>query len=106
MAVDAAVVGAPAESVDKVARDRLADADLDQWFIHRLGHGIGVEAHEDPYLVSGNDEPLVAGNAFSIEPGFYIADRWGARIEDIVISTEDGPVALNRVSHDLAVVEA
>ncbi|MEM9655044.1 MAG: Xaa-Pro peptidase family protein [Actinomycetota bacterium] len=106
MAVDAAVVGAPAESVDKVARDRLADADLDQWFIHRLGHGIGVEAHEDPYLVSGNDEPLVAGNAFSIEPGFYIADRWGARIEDIVVSTEDGPVALNRVSHDLAVVEA
>ena len=105
-AVAAAVVGAPAESVDKVARDRLAEADLDQWFLHRLGHGIGVEAHEDPYLVSGNSAPLQPGNAFSIEPGFYIADRWGARIEDIVVSTEDGPMALNTVSHDLAVVEA
>ena len=69
MAVDAAVVGAPAESVDKVARDRLAEADLDQWFLHRLGHGIGVEAHEDPYLVEGNEDPLAPGNAFSIEPG-------------------------------------
>lgn len=105
-AVDAAVVGAPAESVDKVARDRLADADLDQWFLHRLGHGIGVEAHEDPYLVEGNGLPLQAGNAFSIEPGFYIADKWGARIEDIVVSTDEGPRPLNRVSHDLAVVEA
>ncbi len=105
-AVEAAVVGAAAESVDKVARDRLADADLDQWFLHRLGHGIGVEAHEDPYLVSGNGAPLAAGNAFSIEPGFYIADKWGARIEDIVVSTDDGPMALNTVSHDLAIVEA
>ncbi|MEM7273242.1 MAG: Xaa-Pro peptidase family protein [Actinomycetota bacterium] len=106
MAVDAAVVGAPAESVDKVARDRLEDAELGKWFLHRLGHGIGVEAHEDPYLVSGNDAPLAAGNAFSIEPGFYIADRWGARIEDIVVSTDDGPMPLNRVAHDLAIVEA
>lgn len=105
-AVDAAVVGAPAESVDKVARDRLAEEDLDQWFLHRLGHGIGVEAHEDPYLVSGNTAPLAAGNAFSIEPGFYIAGKWGARIEDIVISTDDGPRPLNQVSHDLAIVEA
>ncbi len=105
-AVAAAVVGAPAGSVDKVARDRLAQSDLDQWFLHRLGHGIGVEAHEDPYLVAGNADPLVAGNAFSIEPGFYVADRWGARIEDIVISTDDGPRPLNNVSHDLAIVEA
>lgn len=105
-AVAAAVVGAAAESVDKVARDRLAEADLDQWFLHRLGHGIGVEAHEDPYLVSGNGAALEAGNAFSIEPGFYIADKWGARIEDIVVSTEAGPLALNTVSHDLAVVSA
>ena len=106
MAVQAAVVGAPAESVDQVARDRLGEANLDQWFLHRLGHGIGVEAHEDPYLVSGNLAPLAAGNAFSVEPGFYIADRWGARIEDIVVSTDGGPMALNQVSHDLAIVEA
>jgi Xaa-Pro aminopeptidase len=105
-AVSAAVVGTPAEAVDKVARDRLTEAELDQWFLHRLGHGIGVEAHEDPYLVSGNGAPLEAGNAFSIEPGFYIADKWGARIEDIVVSTDEGPRALNAASHDLAVVDA
>ncbi len=104
-AVAAATFGTAAESVDKVARDTLADADLDQWFLHRLGHGIGVEAHEDPYLVAGNDAPLAAGNAFSIEPGFYIEDRWGARIEDIVVATDDGPLALNTVSHDLAIVD-
>jgi Xaa-Pro aminopeptidase len=106
MAVEAAVVGTPAEDVDKVARDRLAEAGLDRWFLHRLGHGIGVEEHEDPYLVSGNEVPLAPGNAFSIEPGFYVDGRWGARIEDIVVSTDAGPQALNRVTHDLVVVEA
>lgn len=105
-AVVAATVGNEAQAVDAVARDRLAQADLDQWFLHRLGHGIGVEEHEDPYLVEGNAEPLVAGNAFSIEPGFYVADRWGARIEDIVVATEDGPLALNTADHHLAIVEA
>ena len=84
----------------------MAAADLDQWFLHRLGHGIGVEAHEDPYLVSGNSTPLVAGNAFSIEPGFYIEGKWGARIEDIVVATEDGPRPLNKADHQLAIVEA
>ena len=105
-AVEAATAGTAAEAVDRVARDRLAAADLDQWFIHRLGHGIGVEEHEDPYLVEGNEVPLEAGNAFSVEPGFYIAGRWGARIEDIVVCTDDGPLALNRADHALAVVEA
>jgi Xaa-Pro aminopeptidase len=105
-AVGAAVVGATGEAVDKVARDRLGEADLDRWFLHRLGHGIGVEEHEDPYLVAGNDTPLAAGNAFSIEPGFYVEGRWGARIEDIVVATDDGPLALNAVTHDLVVVEA
>jgi len=105
-AVAAAGVGAVAEDVDKVARHRLAEAGLDQWFIHRLGHGIGVEEHEDPYLVEGNREPLAAGNAFSVEPGFYIPGKWGARIEDIVVSTGDGPRPLNSADHSLAVVEA
>lgn len=105
-AVAAATVGTAAEAVDKVARDRLAEADLDQWFLHRLGHGIGVEAHEDPYLVEGNSVPLEAGNAFSIEPGFYIEGKWGARIEDIVVATPDGPRSLNNANHDLVVVEA
>ena len=106
MAVGAATVGTPAAAVDKVARDELGHADLAEWFIHRLGHGIGVEEHEDPYLVEGNDEPLVAGNAFSVEPGFYIAGRWGARLEDIVVATENGPRSLNSADHDLAIVDA
>jgi len=105
-AVEAATVGTPAEDVDGVARHLIADGGFDGYFIHRLGHGIGVEEHEDPYLVGGNPEPLVAGNAFSIEPGIYVPGTWGARIEDIVVATADGPLALNRVSHDLAVVEA
>ena len=104
-AVTSANAGTPAEDVDRVARDVLAASDLDQWFLHRLGHGIGVEAHEDPYLVEGNSAPLEIGNAFSIEPGFYIDGKWGARIEDIVVATADGPVALNRANHDLCVVE-
>jgi Xaa-Pro aminopeptidase len=104
-AVAAATVGTEPQRVDAVARDRLAEADLAEWFLHRLGHGIGVEEHEDPYLVAGNAEPLVAGNAFSIEPGFYIAGQWGARLEDIVVATDEGPLALNRADHDLVVVE-
>jgi Xaa-Pro aminopeptidase len=106
LAVAGATVGTPAEAVDAIARARLAAVGLADYFIHRIGHGIGVEEHEDPYLVAGNGRPLDAGNAFSIEPGFYVEGRWGARIEDIVVATVDGPRALNRVGHELAVVEA
>jgi len=103
-AVDAAVVGTPCEDVDGVARRIIADAGYGANFIHRTGHGIGREAHEDPYLVGGNCDPLVAGHAFSVEPGIYIRGTFGARIEDIVVASEDGPEALNAVSHDLAIV--
>ncbi len=102
----ASQVGASAESVDEASRSVLRDAGLGDYFIHRLGHGIGVEAHEDPYLVAGNTEPILAGNAFSIEPGFYMAGKWGARIEDIVVATDDGPLRLNNSSRELAIVEA
>jgi Xaa-Pro aminopeptidase len=101
----AARVGTPAEEVDSAARSVLDDAGLGQYFLHRLGHGIGVEGHEDPYLVGGNTQPLQAGNAFSIEPGFYVEGKWGARIEDIVVATDDGPRRLNNSSRELAVVE-
>jgi len=104
--VAAGTVGRPAQEVDAAARTVIEDAGYGQWFIHRTGHGIGVEEHEDPYIVAGNAEPLVAGNAFSIEPGIYVPGRWGARLEDIVVSTDEGPRPLNRADHSLVVVDA
>lgn len=103
-AVRAATVGTPAQDVDRAARQRIVDAGYGSFFIHRTGHGIGVEAHEDPYIVEGNAEPLVAGNAFSIEPGIYIPGKWGMRLEDIVVAADDGPDPLNTVDHHLAVL--
>jgi Xaa-Pro aminopeptidase len=105
-AVDAARVGTPCQDVDGVARDLIADAGYEANFIHRTGHGIGLEEHEDPYLVSGNRDPLAPGHAFSIEPGIYLSGQWGARIEDIVVATDAGPDPLNRADDALAVVES
>ena len=73
-------------------------------FFHRTGHGIGLEGHEDPYLVAGNAEPLDVGMAFSVEPGIYLEGRYGARIEDIVVCGEDGPDVLNLTTRDLLLV--
>jgi Xaa-Pro aminopeptidase len=104
-AVAAAVVGTACEEVDGVARRRITAAGYGPQFVHRTGHGIGLEEHEDPYLVEGNAAPLAPGHAFSVEPGIYVDGRWGARIEDIVVATPAGPEALNRADHALAVVE-
>ncbi len=101
-AVAAAAVGTPCEQVDRTARDIIAEAGYGPYFIHRTGHGIGLEEHEDPYIVGGNQEPLVSGHAFSVEPGIYLPGRYGARIEDIVVASVDGPRALNDVDHGLA----
>ncbi len=90
------------QTIDKVGRDIIAEAGYGEYFVHRTGHGIGVEAHEDPYIVEGNAAPLVAGNAFSIEPGIYIPGRWGARLEDIVVADQTGPDPLNLADHQLA----
>jgi Xaa-Pro aminopeptidase len=96
--------GVTAGSVDATAREVLADAGLADAFIHRLGHGIGLETHEEPYLVDGNDELLDVGMAFSVEPGVYFAGRYGARIEDIVVVTPEGARSLNERPRELAVV--
>src|SRR5918995_6407823 len=104
-AVAAAVVGTPCERVDATAREVIADAGLGERFIHRTGHGIGVEEHEDPYIVAGNATPLAPGHAFSVEPGIYVPGRFGLRLEDIVVATESGPDELNRADHALAVVD-
>jgi Xaa-Pro aminopeptidase len=106
VAVDAAVIGATCEAVDAAGRDPIADAGYGHAFIHRIGHGIGIEEHEDPYLVAGNATRLQPGHAFSVEPGIYLAGRFGARIEDIVVATEAGPLLCNTADHSLHVVEA
>ena len=104
-ACEAVAPGVPCSSIDAAAREIIADAGYGDAFIHRTGHGIGMEVHEEPYIVAGNDEPLDVGNAFSVEPGIYIADTWGARIEDIVVCTDTGGERLNRTSTELYLVD-
>jgi Xaa-Pro aminopeptidase len=100
-AVAAATVGTPCEDVDRTARGIIAEAGYGEYFVHRTGHGIGLEEHEDPYIVEGNSAPLAAGHAFSIEPGIYVPGRWGMRLEDIVVASEFGPIPMNRADHEL-----
>jgi Xaa-Pro aminopeptidase len=97
--------GVACEVIDAVARDLLAEEGLAEIFIHRTGHGIGLETHEEPYIVSGNALPLEEGMVFSVEPGFYAQGRWGARIEDIVVCGPVGPLVLNDRPRELHVVE-
>jgi Xaa-Pro aminopeptidase len=103
--VAAATVGTACEAVDSAARGPIEAAGYGDAFIHRTGHGIGLEEHEDPYIVAGNATALQPGHAFSVEPGIYLAGRFGARIEDIVVAAEAGPRPLNVSSHDLTVVD-
>jgi Xaa-Pro aminopeptidase len=104
-AVDAVAPDVPAEDVDAAARNVIAAAGFGDRFIHRTGHGIGMETHEEPYIVAGSAETLQIGDAFSIEPGIYLEGRWGARIEDIVVCTESGAERLNESSRELRIVE-
>jgi Xaa-Pro aminopeptidase len=103
-AVDAVQPGVSAESIDAAARDVIVAAGFGDLFIHRTGHGFGLDVHEEPYIVSGNGLPLEPGMAFSIEPGIYQPGRWGARIEDIVVVTADGVESMNNQPHELVVL--
>ena len=103
-AVEYAAPGVTCESIDAVARDILTDAGLGEYFIHRTGHGIGMETHEDPYIVSGNTRLLENGHAFSVEPGFYFAGQYGARIEDIVTCFDGKVTSTNNTSHELVIL--
>ncbi len=104
-AVAAVRPGVTAAHVDSVARAVITEAGLGEFFIHRTGHGIGIEEHEDPYLVAGNETALAVGHAFSIEPGIYLPGRFGMRLEDIVVVGEDGAIPLNTVDHSLVVID-
>ena len=86
------------------AREIIDDAGFGDFFIHRTGHGIGMEAHEDPYMVEGNTLPIAPGHAFSVEPGIYMSGKWGMRLEDIVVATDEGPLSMNSADHQLVVL--
>jgi len=104
-AIAAVRPGVTAGSIDAVARTTIDEAGYGASFIHRTGHGIGLDGHEQPYLVEGNDQVIEAGMAFSIEPGIYLPDRWGMRIEDIVVAAEGGVDRLNRSSRAIRFVD-
>ncbi|RZB18594.1 aminopeptidase P family protein [Streptomyces sp. F001] len=104
-AVDAVRPGVACQDIDRVARSVIEDAGYGEYVVHRTGHGIGVTTHEPPYLVAGEEQPLVPGMCFSVEPGICLPGRFGVRIEDIVTCTEHGGRRLNDTPHELAVVD-
>ncbi|MEU0068285.1 aminopeptidase P family protein [Streptomyces sp. NPDC006332] len=97
--------GVACQEVDRAARAVIADAGYGDRFIHRTGHGIGVTTHEPPYMIEGEEQPLVPGMCFSVEPGVYLPGRFGVRIEDIVTVTEDGGRRLNATSREMVIVD-
>ena len=101
---DAVRPGITAEQLDAVGRDLITAAGYGEHFIHRTGHGIGMETHEEPYIVAGSKRALEPGMAFSVEPGIYLPGRFGARIEDIAVCTESGGERLNLTGRDLVVL--
>ncbi|MEW2386968.1 aminopeptidase P family protein [Streptomyces venezuelae] len=97
--------GAACQDIDRAARDVITEFGYGEYFIHRTGHGIGVTTHEPPYMIEGEEQPLVPGMCFSVEPGVYLPGRFGVRIEDIVTVTEDGGRRLNTTAREMAIVD-
>ena len=97
--------GVECQEVDRAARALITEAGYGEYFIHRVGHGIGLTTHEPPYMVEGERQPMQPGMCFSIEPGIYLPGRFGVRIEDIVTVTADGGRRLNRTPQEMAIVE-
>ncbi len=96
--------GATCASIDAAARGVIAEAGYGRYFIHRVGHGLGLDVHEEPYLVGGNETPLRAGMVFSDEPGIYLPGRFGVRIEDTVVCVDGGGELLNNATRELVVM--
>ncbi|MFB8237709.1 M24 family metallopeptidase [Kitasatospora purpeofusca] len=103
-AFEAVRPGVACQEIDRIARRVITEAGYGEYFIHRTGHGIGITTHEPPYLVEGEQQPLVPGMCFSIEPGVYLPGRFGVRIEDIVTVTEQGGRRFNNTPHELGIV--
>ena len=101
---DAVRPGIACQEIDRAARKVIADAGYGEYFIHRVGHGIGVTTHEPPYMVEGEERLIEPGMCFSIEPGVYLPQRFGVRIEDIVVATEDGGRRLNNTHREMRIV--
>ncbi|MET8579839.1 aminopeptidase P family protein [Streptomyces collinus] len=97
--------GVACQEVDRAARAVITDAGYGEYFIHRTGHGIGVTTHEPPYMIEGEEQPLVPGMCFSVEPGIYLPGRFGVRIEDIVTVTADGGRRLNDTTREMVIVD-
>jgi Xaa-Pro aminopeptidase len=96
--------GIACQEIDRAARKVIADAGYGEYFIHRVGHGIGLTTHEPPYMIEGETHPIEPGMCFSIEPGIYLPGRFGVRIEDIVVATEDGGQRLNNTDREMRIV--
>jgi Xaa-Pro aminopeptidase len=103
--VAAGIIGSSCSGVDAASRGVIDAAGFGEWFVHRTGHGIGMEAHEDPYMVAGNETPIAVGHAYSVEPGIYIPGKWGMRLEDIVVATATGPQPVNHTNHHLILLD-
>ncbi|HEX6387183.1 MAG TPA: Xaa-Pro peptidase family protein [Anaerolineae bacterium] len=96
--------GATGQDVDRAAREVVEDSGYGDYFIHRTGHGLGLEVHEPPFMMEGNTEPLEAGNVFTVEPGIYLPERGGVRIEDNIVVTADSYRSLTTFTRDLITV--
>jgi Xaa-Pro aminopeptidase len=103
-AYQAALGGVEAQSVDRVARDIIENAGYGQFFVHRTGHGIGLEIHEEPYIVAGNSLKLAEGMTFSIEPGIYLPGQYGVRVEDVVVMEAQRARRLNKCDRELRIL--
>ena len=97
--------GATGESIDQAARAVIAEGGYGPQFLHRTGHGLGLEVHEPPYIVAGSRAPLAVGTTFTVEPGIYLAGQCGVRIEDDVVVAEDGVESLTSFERDLIIVK-
>jgi Xaa-Pro aminopeptidase len=104
-AFDAVKPGVECQAIDKAARDVITAEGYGDAFIHRTGHGLGLDVHEEPYMVNGNTLPLEEGMVFSDEPGIYLEGKFGVRVEDIVVCTNDGARRFNEASRDLTVMD-